>query len=56
MITSTGAPQWHNQRSFAPSISDYMKYSSDTKLSENREITSNISKKIEEYFNKIENK
>ncbi len=22
----TGAPQWHNQRSFAPSISDYQKY------------------------------
>jgi len=25
----TGAPQWHNQRDFAPSISDYIKYGSD---------------------------
>ncbi|MET7028548.1 TonB-dependent receptor [Sediminicola luteus] len=26
-FTVTGAPQWHHQRSFAPSISDYIKYS-----------------------------
>ncbi|RKS00921.1 TonB-dependent receptor domain-containing protein [Flavobacterium sp. 102] len=25
-ITFTGAPQWHNQRSAAPTISDYIKY------------------------------
>ncbi len=33
-----------------------IKYSSDTKLSENREITANISRKINEYFTKEENK
>jgi hypothetical protein len=26
MFTATGAPQWHNQRSYAPSIADYLKY------------------------------
>jgi len=26
MFTATGAPQWHNQRDYAPSISDYIKY------------------------------
>jgi len=26
MFTATGAPQWHNQRYYAPSLSDYIKY------------------------------
>jgi len=26
MFTATGAPQWHHQRSWAPSISDYIRY------------------------------
>ncbi len=26
MLTATGAPQWHNQRDYAPSIADYIKY------------------------------
>ncbi len=26
MFTATGAPQWHNQRDWAPSISDYIRY------------------------------
>ncbi len=33
-----------------------LKFSPDTKLSENREITSKISKKVEEYFSKKDNK
>jgi hypothetical protein len=28
-ITFTGAPQWHNQRSAAPTIADYIKYGED---------------------------
>uniref|UniRef100_A0AAU6WRW2 TonB-dependent receptor n=1 Tax=Chryseobacterium endophyticum TaxID=1854762 RepID=A0AAU6WRW2_9FLAO len=28
-FTITGAPQWHDQRSFAPTISDYIKYNPD---------------------------
>ena len=28
-LTFTGAPQWHNQRSAAPTIADYIKYSSN---------------------------
>ncbi|MFK7031868.1 TonB-dependent receptor [Flavobacterium oreochromis] len=28
-FTFTGAPQWHNQRNFANTIADYIKYSSD---------------------------
>jgi hypothetical protein len=28
-LTFTGAPQWHNQRSFAPTIATYKQYSSD---------------------------
>lgn len=26
MFTATGAPQWHNQRYYAPSLGDYIKY------------------------------
>jgi len=26
MFTATGAPQWHNQRYYAPKLSDYIKY------------------------------
>ncbi|QLE01373.1 TonB-dependent receptor [Galbibacter sp. BG1] len=29
-FTVTGAPQWHHQRSFAPSISDYIQYGNGT--------------------------
>ncbi|WP_042720159.1 TonB-dependent receptor [Flavobacterium sp. B17] len=28
-FTITGAPQWHDQRSFAPAISDYIRYNPD---------------------------
>ena len=28
-FTITGAPQWHNQRSFSPSINNYLKYGKD---------------------------
>ncbi|MDN5421974.1 MAG: TonB-dependent receptor [Chryseobacterium sp.] len=28
-FTITGAPQWHDQRSYAPSISDYVRYNPD---------------------------
>jgi len=30
-FTFTGAPQWHNQRSFANPVSDYLKYGTDGK-------------------------
>jgi len=29
-LTFTGAPQWHNQRSAAPTIADYLKYSTNS--------------------------
>ena len=28
-FTITGAPQWHNQRSFSPTINEYLKYGTD---------------------------
>jgi outer membrane receptor protein involved in Fe transport len=30
-VSLTGAPQWHNQRDFAPSLYDYMRYADTTK-------------------------
>ena len=31
MFTATGAPQWHHQRYYAPTLGDYIKYSDDSK-------------------------